>query len=277
MLNNSVALLGPVASAHGRPRQAQCRPMKRLIPLIALACRARRRPGRARRQARTAPSTPSPSATVKIPIGHLHGGKAQIMSTVPVTGTVRPYAPGQRVEVSFFLNGDRHRARDGEGAEGQGRQRRLPGPDQDRGGRQVRGQRPPRRQPHGCGGDRPCARAGGSASPPCTRASAATSSSASRRRCGRWATSPTAAAASAARPAAASSPTAKSTGWRAARAPARAWSSAPSPARANTRSATRTPASTSRRRSPSRSSSSPRATSRSPSTRSPRASPRPRP
>ena len=51
---------------------------------------------------------------------------------------------------------------------------------------------------------------------------------------------------------------------------------ASSPARAATRCATRTPASTSRRRSPSRSWSSPRATSRSRSTRSPPASPRPR-
>ena len=66
----------------------------------------------------------------------------------------------------------------------------------------------------------PCARAGRSASRPCTRASAATSSSASRRRCGRWATSPTTAAASAARPPAASSPTAKSTTWPAACGPA---------------------------------------------------------
>ena len=48
-----------------------------------------------------------PKPTVKIEIGHLHGGKARIMSTVPVIGTVRPYLPGQGVEVSFYLNGDR--------------------------------------------------------------------------------------------------------------------------------------------------------------------------
>jgi hypothetical protein len=46
-------------------------------------------------------------ATVKIRIGHLHGGRAQIMSTVPVTGSVRPFVPGQRVEVSFYVNGSR--------------------------------------------------------------------------------------------------------------------------------------------------------------------------
>ena len=40
-------------------------------------------------------------------IGHLQGGKAQVMSTVPAIGTVTPYVAGQRVEVEFFLNGKR--------------------------------------------------------------------------------------------------------------------------------------------------------------------------
>jgi hypothetical protein len=44
---------------------------------------------------------------VKIRVGHLKGGRARILSTVPVTGTVRPFAPGQKVEVTFFLNGRR--------------------------------------------------------------------------------------------------------------------------------------------------------------------------
>lgn len=48
-------------------------------------------------------------ATVKIRIGHLRGGKARIMSTVPVTGSVKPFVPGQRVEVSFYVNGRRIR------------------------------------------------------------------------------------------------------------------------------------------------------------------------
>jgi hypothetical protein len=55
--------------------------------------------------------TPKPkgpeSSTVKIRIGHLRGGKAQIMSTVPVTGSVKPFVPGQRVEVTFYLDGSR--------------------------------------------------------------------------------------------------------------------------------------------------------------------------
>jgi hypothetical protein len=52
------------------------------------------------------PKAPSRS-TVKIEVGHLHGGRARILSTVPVSGTVRPFAAGQRVEVAFFLNGKR--------------------------------------------------------------------------------------------------------------------------------------------------------------------------
>ena len=53
-----------------------------------------------------APSGPETS-TVKIEIGKLDNGRARIMSTVPVIGTVSPYAPGQRVDVSFYLNGRR--------------------------------------------------------------------------------------------------------------------------------------------------------------------------
>ncbi len=53
-----------------------------------------------------APAAKGPSdATVKIRIGHLHGGKARIMSTVPVIGSLSPFVPGQKVEVTFYLNG----------------------------------------------------------------------------------------------------------------------------------------------------------------------------
>jgi hypothetical protein len=48
---------------------------------------------------------PIPAATVKIEVGHLSGGRADIYEEVPVTGTLSPYVPGQRVEVSFFLDG----------------------------------------------------------------------------------------------------------------------------------------------------------------------------
>jgi hypothetical protein len=69
-----------------------------LLPAAGAAAKAPKTPKQ--------PKAPG-NATVKIKIGHLHGGKARIMSTVPVTGSVKPFVPGQRVEVSFFLNGER--------------------------------------------------------------------------------------------------------------------------------------------------------------------------
>jgi L,D-transpeptidase-like protein len=56
------------------------------------------------------PSGPE-SATVKIRVGHLHGGKAPIMSTVPVVGSLAPFAPNQKVAVTFYLNGHRLEAK----------------------------------------------------------------------------------------------------------------------------------------------------------------------
>jgi hypothetical protein len=49
----------------------------------------------------------APKATVTIDVLGLHGGSAQIWGKVPVTGTVTPYVPGQKVEVTFYLNGHR--------------------------------------------------------------------------------------------------------------------------------------------------------------------------
>src|SRR6478735_7466513 len=50
---------------------------------------------------------PVPDATVQIEAGGLHGGRAQIYDTVPVRGTLSPYVPGQKVEVTFYLDGHR--------------------------------------------------------------------------------------------------------------------------------------------------------------------------
>jgi L,D-transpeptidase catalytic domain len=47
----------------------------------------------------------APKATVTIDVGGLHGGKAQVLDTVPVTGTLKPFVAGQHVEVSFYRNG----------------------------------------------------------------------------------------------------------------------------------------------------------------------------
>jgi hypothetical protein len=52
------------------------------------------------------PKAPGPpDATVKIRVGHLHAGRAEIYSTVPVNGTVAPFVAGQHVAVTFYLNG----------------------------------------------------------------------------------------------------------------------------------------------------------------------------
>ena len=51
---------------------------------------------------------PGPTeATVKIDVGGLHGGRADIYDTVPVSGTLSPFVAGQQVEVTFYLNGHR--------------------------------------------------------------------------------------------------------------------------------------------------------------------------
>jgi len=85
--------------------------MRRLLPVISLAAAVLVAPA-----AEAAPKGASkggaveavPKAVVKIThIGKLKDGRARIMSTVPVTGTVTPYVAGQRVEVSFYRDGKR--------------------------------------------------------------------------------------------------------------------------------------------------------------------------
>jgi hypothetical protein len=68
-----------------------------LVPASALAASAGSKNGAA--------TAVVPDATVKIEVGHLDDGRAQIYGKVPVVGTVSPYVPGQRVEVDFFLDG----------------------------------------------------------------------------------------------------------------------------------------------------------------------------
>lgn len=77
---------------------------RRLAPLLAVAALLAL-PAIAAAAAKQPKPEPSPKATVKIDVGGLHGGRATIWDTVPVSGTVSPYAPGQRVEVVFYLDG----------------------------------------------------------------------------------------------------------------------------------------------------------------------------
>jgi hypothetical protein len=68
-------------------------------------------------------ATAVPDATVKIKLGHLDGGRAEIYGKVPVFGTISPYVPGQRVEVTFFLDGKElvsHKLAVGKGRGGSG-------------------------------------------------------------------------------------------------------------------------------------------------------------
>lgn len=44
-------------------------------------------------------------ATVKIEVGHLKNGRAEIMSTVPITGTLSPFVAGEKVQVTFYKDG----------------------------------------------------------------------------------------------------------------------------------------------------------------------------
>jgi L,D-transpeptidase catalytic domain len=71
------------------------------VALLALPAPAAAAP---KKEAKPAPV---PDATVKIEVGHLHGGRAPIFETVPVRGTLSPFVPGQRVEVTFYFNGHR--------------------------------------------------------------------------------------------------------------------------------------------------------------------------
>lgn len=77
--------------------------IRRLAPILALLALLAL-PAAAAAAAKQAPA-PVPEATVKIKVGNLDGGRAQIYSKVPVFGTVSPYVPGQKVELTFYLNG----------------------------------------------------------------------------------------------------------------------------------------------------------------------------
>ncbi len=79
--------------------------MKRLSSLLAIVA-ALGLPATAAAAPKKPPKpAPAPDATVKITVGHLKKGRAEIMQKVPVIGTLSPYVAGQRVEVTFYLDG----------------------------------------------------------------------------------------------------------------------------------------------------------------------------
>jgi L,D-transpeptidase-like protein len=49
--------------------------------------------------------TPAAEATIKVKVGNLENGRAEIMQKVPVTGTLTPFVAGEEVKVTFYLDG----------------------------------------------------------------------------------------------------------------------------------------------------------------------------
>jgi len=98
---------------------------RRLFPALALAAALTVPAAAAAAPAKAPPAHEQgvPEATVKIePLG-LDGGKARILSTVRVAGTLSPYAPNQKVAVTFYLDGKpvkRASVRVGKGKNGAG-------------------------------------------------------------------------------------------------------------------------------------------------------------
>jgi hypothetical protein len=79
------------------------RMIRRLVPFLAIASLCVLPAAAAAAAPKSAPVGP-PDATVKIRIGHLHGGKADIYGTVPVIGSISPFVPGEKVDITFYLN-----------------------------------------------------------------------------------------------------------------------------------------------------------------------------
>jgi hypothetical protein len=73
-----------------------------LVVALALPAVAAAAPAPAKKGAQTAVV---PDATVKIKLGKLDNGRAEIYGKVPVFGTVSPFVPGQKIQVDFFLDG----------------------------------------------------------------------------------------------------------------------------------------------------------------------------
>jgi hypothetical protein len=51
--------------------------------------------------------TPEPEAMVKLEVDNLKKGRAEIMQKVPVSGTLTPFVAGEKVKVTFYLDGKR--------------------------------------------------------------------------------------------------------------------------------------------------------------------------
>jgi hypothetical protein len=91
-----------------------------LVVLLALpAAASAKQPAGSQTGAGKAPQAPD-QATVKISLGKLKAGKAPIYGKVPVYGTVEPFAPGQSVDVTFYLDGHKLFKRSAKVSQGSG-------------------------------------------------------------------------------------------------------------------------------------------------------------
>ncbi|HEY3435499.1 MAG TPA: L,D-transpeptidase [Solirubrobacterales bacterium] len=80
---------------------------RRLSSLLAVVCVLALPAGAAAAPAKKPAPQPvaAPEATVKVKVGNLKGGRAEIMQKVPVTGTLAPFVAGEVVKVTFYLDG----------------------------------------------------------------------------------------------------------------------------------------------------------------------------
>jgi len=75
--------------------------MRRLPPALALAVLVA---VPALASAAPAATPAPPAARLELRVGGVRGAQAPIYGTVPVTGSITPYVPGQKVKVSFYLD-----------------------------------------------------------------------------------------------------------------------------------------------------------------------------
>ena len=129
---------------------------RRLLALVVVAAALLAVPATAlRRRGTGAAERPVPKATVTIDVGApARRRRRQILDTVPVSGTVKPYVAGQHVEVNFYLNGKQVVSAPGRG---RSRARTRPGTFKAsvvrQGRRQVRGLPPHLRRPRRSGAE----------------------------------------------------------------------------------------------------------------------------
>jgi hypothetical protein len=81
---------------------------RRLSSLLAVACILTLPATAVAAEKKPAPEpvpAPTSEATVKVKVGNLDDGRAEIMQTVPVSGTLTPFVAGEKVKVTFYLDG----------------------------------------------------------------------------------------------------------------------------------------------------------------------------